>query len=189
MSDMSAAVPPGWDENPTAWPKRLRIAALAFTGLCVSAYLTLYQLGAISSVWDPFFAHGSVAVLNWTHPFPDAALGVLAYAAELTLTFIGGPDRWRTLPWTVLAFGGVILSGAIASVALVIIQLVAVGDWCTLCLTSAALSLIILPLGVGEPLAGLQHLARIRAEGGSVWRALWGRADRPPGVRALEASR
>jgi Vitamin K epoxide reductase family len=186
---MSAAAPPGWDENPTAWPKRRRIAALASVGLCVSTYLTLYQLNVISRVWDPFFAHGTPAVLGWTHPFPDAGLGVLAYAAELVLSFIGGPDRWRTLPWTVIAFGVVILTGAATSVAPMIIQPVAVGDWCTLCLSSAALSLLIFPLGVDEPLAGLQHLARVRSTGGSVWRALWGRTDRPRGMRTLEASR
>jgi uncharacterized membrane protein len=186
---MSADAPPGWDENPTAWPKRRRIAVLAFAGLCVSTYLTLYQLDVISTVWDPFFAHGSVAVLGWTHPFPDAALGVLAYAAELALSFIGGPDRWRTLPWTVIAFGAVILAGAMTSVALVIIQPVAVGDWCSLCLSSTALSLVIFWLGVGEPLAGLQHLARVRSTGGSVWRALWGRPERARGAGRLEASR
>jgi hypothetical protein len=77
---MTVAAPPGWDENPTAWPKRLRIAALAFAGLCVSTYLTLYQLRFVAGVWEPFFGDGSRAVLGWTHPFPDAALGVLAYS-------------------------------------------------------------------------------------------------------------
>jgi Vitamin K epoxide reductase family len=168
----ASAVPPGWHENPTAWGKRLRVAALALAGLCISSYLTLYQLGVFDTVWDPFFPNGSPAVLDWTHPFPDAALGVAAYAAEVVLSFIGGPDRWRTMPWTVIAFGLVIVSGAVTSVALIIIQPVAVGHWCTLCLCSAALSLIILPLGIDEPLAGLQHLARVRASGGSVWRAL-----------------
>jgi hypothetical protein len=113
---MSAMAPPGRDENPTAWPKRLRIAALAVVGLAIATYLTLYQLGVLADVWDPFFAHGSPAVLDWTHPFPDAALGVLAYAAEVALSFIGGP---------------------------------------------------------------LAHLARVRASGGSAWRALWGPADAP----------
>jgi len=65
---------------------------------------------------------------------------VVAYAAELALTFIGPEDRWRTLPWTVVAFGAVIACGAVTSVALTIIQPVAVGDWCTLCLGSAVLS-------------------------------------------------
>jgi hypothetical protein len=186
---MSDTAPPGWDENPAAWPKRRRVAALALVGLWVSTYLTLYQVNVIPGVWDPFFPHGSPAVLDWTHPFPDAALGAVAYATEVALSFIGGPDRWRTQPWTVIAFGVVILMGAVTSVTLMIIQPVAVGDWCTLCLTSAAVSLLIFPLGIEEPLAGLQHLARVRASGASAWRALWGRPEQPPRMTSLEASR
>jgi hypothetical protein len=185
---MSATTPPGWDENPTAWPKRGRLAAPAFAGLCVAGYLTLYQLGVLSTVWDPFFGRGSIAVLEWTRPLPDAALGVLAYAAELALTFIGGEDRWRTGPWTVIALGAVIVSGAITSVALMIVQPVAVGHWCSLCLVSAALSLVILPLGIDEPLAGLQHLARARASGRSAWRALLIADETARPLRTAEAS-
>ncbi len=79
------AAPPGWDENPTAWPKRIAIAGVAFAGLCVAGYLTLYQLGLFSSVWDPFFPKGSPEVLGLTELFPDAALGVLAYGTEVVL--------------------------------------------------------------------------------------------------------
>jgi hypothetical protein len=142
----------------------------------------------VPEVWDPFFSRGSSAVLEWTRPFPDAALGVLAYAAEVGLTLIGGEDRWRTRPWTVLAFGVVIVCGAITSVALMIVQPVAVGDWCSLCLVSAALSLVILPLGIDEPLAGLQHLARVRASGRSVWRALLGGDESARPMRTAQAS-
>jgi uncharacterized membrane protein len=78
--------------------------------------------------------------------------------------------------------GAVIVSGAIVSVALIVIQPAAVGAWCSLCLCSAALSLAIFVLGMEEPLAGVRHLARVRASGGSVWSALWGR---PPRRRAL----
>lgn len=170
----TSAVPPGFDENPTAWSRRLRVATLAFVGFCVAGYLTLWQLGALSAVWDPLFGHGSRHVLEWTHPFPDAALGVVAYAAEIALSLIGGEDRWRTMPWTVLALGLVIAAGALTSIALIVIQPTAVGSWCTLCLVSAALSLAIFVLAVDEPRAGLRHLARVRARGGSAWKALWG---------------
>lgn len=165
------SVPPGWDENPTAWSKRIALAAIACAGLCVAAYLTLFQVGLIPSVWDPFFR--SRKVLEFLS-FPDAGLGVLAYGAEIILSFIGGRDRWRTMPWTVLAFGGVILSGAFVSVGLLIAQPVIVGAWCTLCLASAVISLAIFGWGVEEPLAALQHLKRVRYSGDSVWRALWG---------------
>ncbi len=166
--------PPGWDENPTAWPKRIRLIVLASVGLLVAGYLTLYQLGFIERVWDPFFPDGSRKVLHLMEPLPDAALGALAYLAEILLSLIGGEDRWRTAPWTVLAFGFVILSGALVSVALVLIQPLVVGAWCTLCLVSAGLSFVIFWLGMDEPRAALQHLNRVRRKGGSAWQALWG---------------
>jgi len=166
------AVPPGWDANPTAWPKRIAIAAVALVGLLVAGYLTLFQLGVFPGVWDPFF--DSKAVLLLLDPFPDAALGVLAYGTEIVLSFVGGRDRWRTAPWTVLAFGFVILGGAVVSIGLMIVQPTVAGAWCTLCLVSAVVSLVIFGWGADEPLAALQHLGRVRESGGSVWRALWG---------------
>jgi uncharacterized membrane protein len=168
-------VPPGWGENPTAWPKRIRLAVLAFVGLCVASYLTLYQLGVFAHVWDPFFQSGKV--LNLLGQFPDAALGVGAYLAEIVLNLIGGEDRWRSTPWTVLALGVVISCGAVVSVLLVVVQAVVVGAWCTLCLTSALVSFLVFAWGAKEPLAALGHLERVRRSGGSVWRGLWGRED------------
>jgi len=165
------ATPPGFDENPTAWPRRLLLAALALAGFCVSVYLTLFQIEVISGVWDPFFR--SPKVLTFLG-FPDAALGTLAYATEIVLLSIGGGERWRTMPWAVLALGVVILSGAIVSVLLILMQAFLVDAWCTLCLVSAAISFAIFGLGYDEPLAGLRHLRGVRASGGSLWRALWG---------------
>ena len=165
------ATPPGFDENPTAWSRRLLLAALALAGLCVSVYLTLFQVGVISGVWDPFFR--SPKVLTFLG-FPDAALGALAYGTEIVLLSIGGVERWRTMPWTVLALGIVILSGAIVSILLILMQAFLVDAWCTLCLASAAISLAIFGLGYDEPLAGIKYLKQVRASGGSPWRALWG---------------
>ena len=172
MTDPS--IPPGFDKNPAAWPRRIVLAGLAFTGFCVSIYLTLFQIEVIQSVWDPFFQ--SPKVLEYLG-FPDAALGALAYGTEVVLTFIGGRSRWRTAPWTVLAFGFVIVNGALVSVLLIGMQAFLVDAWCTLCLTSAALSFAIFALGVEELIAGLKHLKRVRDEGGDVWKALWGLED------------
>jgi hypothetical protein len=176
---VSRTVPPGWDENPTSWPKRIRLIVAASVGLCVASYLTLYQLGVLDHVWDPFFGDGSREVLRLLEPLPDAALGVLAYLAEIVLSLMGGEDRWRSAPWTVLALGVVISCGALVSVVLVIVQPLVVGAWCTLCLASALVSFVIFGLGVKEPLAALQHLRRVRESGGSVWTGLWGRTEVP----------
>lgn len=175
-SDASRCVPPGFDENPTAWPKRLRLAALAGAGLTVALYLTLYQVGAVATVWDPAFGRASSRdVLDLTSPFPDAALGVAAYAAEAALSFFGGADRWRTLPWAALAFGAVIVAGAFASVGLIVVQAVVVGSWCALCLASAAISFALCALGIDEGRAAWQHVARVRSRGVALWPALLGR--------------
>jgi Vitamin K epoxide reductase family len=163
--------PPGFPSNPTEWSRRVPIIVLALAGLCVSVYLTLFQVEAIQNVWDPFFrSHKVLEFLS----IPDAALGALAYATEIVLSLIGGHQKWRTMPWTVLAFGVVILSGALVSVLLILMQAFLVGAWCTLCLASAAISLAIFALGYREPLAGLRYLQRVRGSGGSAWRALWG---------------
>ena len=152
-------VPPGWSENPTAWPKRIRLIILAFVGFCIAFYLTLYQLGVF---------------LHLMEPLPDAALGALAYLTEILLSLIGGEDRWRTAPWTVLALGFVIVCGAVVSVVLVVVQPVVAGAWCALCLASAFVSFAIFGLGVKEPLAALRYLRRVRASGASIRRAFWG---------------
>jgi Vitamin K epoxide reductase family len=168
---MEAKEPPGFSSNPTRWSRRILIIALAFAGLCVSVYLTLFQINILRSVWDPFFQ--SPKVLEYLG-IPDAALGALAYATEIVLSLIGGRQKWRTMPWTVLAFGVVILSGALVSVLLILMQVFLVGAWCTLCLASAAISLAIFILGYEEPLAGLRYLRQVRDSGGSAWRAFLG---------------
>jgi hypothetical protein len=171
---MDGKNPPGFSSNPTEWSRRIPIVVLAFAGLCLSVYLTLFQVDVLSGVWDPFFQ--STKVLEYLG-VPDAALGALAYATEIILSLIGGRQKWRTVPWTVLAFGIVILSGALVSVLLILMQAFLVGAWCTLCLASAAISFAIFILGYREPLAGLRFLRRVRGSGGSVWRALWGRGE------------
>lgn len=165
----------GSGKNPAAWSRRLLLMALALAGFGVSVYLTLFQVGVIGGVWDPFFR--SEAVLTYLG-IPDAALGALAYATEVVLLSIGGSERWRTMPWTVLVLGGVILSGAVVSVLLILMQAFLVGAWCTLCLASAAVSFAIFGLGYDEPLAGLRYLGRVRDSGGSVWQAALGEGRR-----------
>ncbi len=81
------SIPPGFDKNPTAWPRRIFLVSLAFAGLCVSVYLALFQIGVLQSVWDPFFQ--SPRVLEFLG-FPDAALGAVAYGTEIALSLIGG---------------------------------------------------------------------------------------------------
>ena len=169
----SDGVPPGWNHNPTSWGRRALLAALASAGLVIASYLTLYQWHAWSNVWDPFF--DSRDVLDLTKPVPDALAGVLAYGAELVLLAPGGSDRWRSLPWACIALATLLAGGAFVSIGLIAVQVV-VGSWCTLCLASAAISLLLFGLGAGEGRAALEHVRRARARGVELGDAVWGRA-------------
>jgi uncharacterized membrane protein len=91
-------------------------------------------------------------------PIPDASLGAAAYLADLILGSIGGADRWRTMPWLVIAFGTVVALAGLASLLLVAAQALVVHAWCTLCLASAVISLSIVPLAAPEVLASVRCL-------------------------------
>ena len=175
------SIPPGWDENPTTRPKGRVLAGLAFVGLGVAFYLMLFQVSAlyfpnlhiniVETVTDPFFDSREVLdFLKW----PDAIPGVLAYGGEFVLNFVGNKNRWRTAPWTVIAFGLIIFPAAAVSVVLLMVQPLFVGAWCFFCIISALVSFVICGLGADEVLATLQHLKRVRDSGGSLTRALWG---------------
>jgi Vitamin K epoxide reductase family len=165
-------VPPGFDSNPTSYRKRALLAVLAFAGLLVAAYLTLYQWDAWP-VWDPFF--DATKVLDLTKPVPDALAGVAAYGSELLLLALGGRDRWQRLPWACLALAAILSIGAVVSIALIIIQPTVAGGWCTLCLVSAAISLALFFLGIDEGRAAWQHVRRELARGTALGDAVWGR--------------
>jgi len=185
--------PPGWSYNPSAWKERRWLIALAVIGLAAAIYTALEQFGVVT-LWDPFFgSHSSYLVthsqISRILPFPDGPLGVVGYCADLVFGALGGRDRWRRAPWLPLIFGLTTLGLGIVSLLLTITQGVLVFNWCTVCLVSAAVSTLIFGLGIGEALASLQLLARVRLETHSlaaVWRALWGLtpeqriAHRPP---------
>ena len=170
--------PPGWSYNPSDWSQRLPIVGLSLVGFAIAAYLSLYQWRVFTTIWEPFFGAGSVKVLNSgvsrILPIPDAALGALGYVLDAVTGVIGGRERWRTMPWIVILFGLAVGPLGATSILLVIFQPVLYEAWCTLCLASAAISVVMIGPALDEFLASLQHLKRERAHGHSVWRAFWG---------------
>jgi uncharacterized membrane protein len=176
-----AAIPPGWEANPSSWSQRLPIVALALVGTAIASYLAAFQLDLVSTVWEPFFGDGSRTVLtsgvSRVLPIPDGALGALGYVADAVTGLIGRRDRWRSMPWIVVLFGLAVGPIGAVSILLVILQPVMFDAWCTLCLASAVVSLAMIGPAFDEVLASLQHLRRVAADGGSVWSAFWtGRA-------------
>ncbi len=133
-------------ESPSRWRERLWIAAAAAAGLALSCYLAAVQLGAVGAAWDPLFGSASSArvlhsALARALPVPDAALGAVAYAAELATDLAGGAERWRTHPFVVLAVGAIVAALALVGAALIVVQAAFVRSGCTLCLCSALLSI------------------------------------------------
>jgi uncharacterized membrane protein len=180
---VSPFIPPGWDDNPSSWSQRLPIIALALAGFGIAMYLALYQWGVFASVWEPFFGEGSRVILTSSIsrllPVPDAALGAFGYLLDAVAGVIGGRQRWRTMPWIVVVFGLAVGPLGAVSILLVIFQPVLFDAWCTLCLVSALISLLMIGPAMDEFLASLQYLKRQHLQGRSLWRAFWGRSDRP----------
>ncbi|MEW9856965.1 vitamin K epoxide reductase family protein [Novosphingobium sp. M1R2S20] len=187
-------VPPGWSYNPSTWTQRIPIIFLALIGLLVARYLTAYQLGHISSVWDPFFPglpddpskNGTEAIItsfvSEAFPIPDAALGGYTYALEVVTGLVGSRARWRTMPWMVFLFGLMIAPLGVVSIFFVIIQPVMIGTWATLTLVGAAAMLIQIPYSLDELLATLQFVRR-RAKAGRPWLRVFLFGDTDEGAR------
>jgi hypothetical protein len=106
-------------------------------------------------------------------PISDAGLGAVAYMLEALSGFMGGRNRWRTMPWMVVMFGLLVVPLGIVSIVLVILQPVAVGAWCTLCLVTAAAMLIMISPALDEIVAMSQFMVGARREGKPFWRTFW----------------
>ena len=170
-------VPKGWSYNPSSWPQRAPIIALALVGFFLSRQMTAFQLKHIGSLADPFFGLGTERVLtsdvSHAFPIPDAGLGAVAYMIEFLMGFMGDKRRWRTMPWMVTFFGILVVPLGVVSVTLIILQPVAVGAWCTPCLAAAAAMLIMISLTLDEVVAMLQFLVQARLEGQPFWPTFW----------------
>ena len=147
-----------------------------------------------TSVWDPFFGDGTQRVLisgisEW-FPVSDAGLGALSYLLDAIAGLIGGTRRWRTMPWMVLLFGFFIIPPGVTSIALVILQPIGVGAWCSVCLITAVVMLLMVPPAIDEVIASTQFLLRVRRAGGRTWRAFWrGEGDAGESSAAQKANR
>ena len=170
-------IPPGWSYNPSSWPQRAPIIALALVGFFLSRQMAAFELGHTVSFPDPFFGLGTERVLtsevSKAFPIPDAGLGAVAYMIEFLMGFMGDKRRWRTMPWMVTFFGILVVPLGVVSISLIILQPLAVGAWCTPCLIAAAAMLIMIALTVDEVVAMCQFLAQSRREGQSLWRTFW----------------
>jgi uncharacterized membrane protein len=177
QSATGGETPPGWTYNPSAWPQRLPIIALALVNCALACYLAACEMGFVQPAWDPFFGSGTARVLNSSisrsFPVPDAALGAAVYLLEALSCLFGDTRRWRTKPWLVLTFGVLVAPLFVVSLVLLMLQPVVVRAWCTFCLLIAAGMLVMVPLAFDEVLAAIQFLLRSVREGRPFWKTLW----------------
>jgi hypothetical protein len=177
MQMQGPTIPEGWSYNPSAWSQRAPVIALSVLSFFAARYMAAFQLGYIHSAWDPFFAASTERVLTsrvsraW--PVSDAGLGAVTYLIEVLMGLMGDQRRWRTMPWMVAGFGVVVIPLGIVSITLVILQPIAVGAWCSLCLFTAAAMLVMIPLSLDEVVAMLQFVAQKKRAGHSAWRVFW----------------
>ncbi len=178
MSDSESALPPGWLENPSSWKHRVPLILLGLLGFFIAGYLALYQWRIVPDAWEPFFGEGSRTILNSkiSHilPIPDAALGALGYLVDAITGAIGGTNRWKKMPWMVFLFGVAVGPLGLVSVLLVIFQPLLFNAWCTLCLLSAVISIIMISPTMDEVLVTLQYLKRAKRNGKRLSRVFWG---------------
>lgn len=184
VDDLNRNVPP-YKHNPSAWSQRIPICLLAFVAAAISAHLSLYQWGLIESAYDPVFGNSSNDVLTSDTAktmygilgIHDASLGVLAYLGDAILGFAGSTRRWQYRPWLVILFGIDVIPLGIVSVILVVCQAFIVGEWCFLCLVTAAISLVLVYWAWDEVRVSLAYLRIVWAEHHDkrlLWDAVWG---------------
>jgi uncharacterized membrane protein len=175
----TTTVPSGWTYNPSTWRERIPLVVVATIGLLIALYLSAYQLRMLDTVWDPFFGSASSesildSPISTILPVPDALLGAFGYLLDAVTGVIGSTRRWKTMPWMVILFGFAVGPLGITSLFLVIAQPVFFDAWCTLCLTSALISTVMIGPAMDEVLASLQYMQRVKRSGYSTWKAFWG---------------
>lgn len=178
-------IPRPWSYNPSNFKQRISIALVALPAVLISLYLGFYQWGFIESVWDPFFGEQSERVLDsdvshrmreW-FIIPDAILGFLAYLGDIIFALAGSQRRWQYRPWLVMIFGFDVIPLGIVSAVLVFMQAFVVGQWCTLCIVTAIVSLILVVMAFDEVLTTLIYLKRFWKKTQRVskfWNVFWG---------------
>lgn len=183
-------IPSGWSYNPSGWAHRIPTVCLAMLCWFFARYMAAYQLGYIDRIWDPFFNEGTLHVItskiSKDFPVSDAGVGAFGYTLEFLLGWQGSARRWASMPWLVLAFAFLIIPVGAASIALIILQPVIVGAWCSWCLTTAVCMLLMIIFTAGELVAVLQFLIETRRKGESVWQIFWKGGTSAPVARSVK---
>lgn len=172
-------IPPNLKENPSSRKKRRPLLIMAIGGFFIALYLGLYELNVFDNVWEPFFGNGTNKILHSSFsrslPVPDGLLGAFGYLCDIILVSVGKQDRWRSKPWMVFLYSFTVAIMGLVSLFLLIMQAFILHSWCTLCLASAALSLMMVWPVSKEFLASFHFVSTERDAGKPILKSLEGR--------------
>ena len=125
---------------------------LAFVGVFVSTYLTLYKFGYIGSLQCAVGSCETVNTSRWATFFglPVAAWGLGFYVSALALVFVGIQERYSdsralSLALVALTGWGVLFSGWLTYLELFVIDAI-----CIWCVASAVIVLVMFAVSVAE---------------------------------------
>ncbi|MCI0382472.1 MAG: vitamin K epoxide reductase [Chlamydiae bacterium] len=179
------AIPEPWHYNPSKWSQRITICLVATIATLIAIYLGLYQWRLVDSIWDPIFGVQSMQVLDsdvshelsrWFR-IPDGIFGAWAYLGDIIFGLAGSTRRWYDRPWIVILFGFDVIPLGIVSAILVAMQGFVVGAFCTLCLATAVISIILVFLAYDEVWSCILLLYRVWKRSKNfriLWNTFWG---------------
>jgi hypothetical protein len=116
----------------------------------------------------------------------------LAYLGDAIFGLAGSTRRWQYRPWIVILFGIDVIPLGVVSAILVAIQGAVLGQWCFLCLVTAAISLVLVYMAYDEVWASLKYLQAVRGKAqtwGAVWKAFIGQPSAIADLAAAEMVR
>ncbi|MDB6081631.1 MAG: hypothetical protein JWO53_903 [Chlamydiia bacterium] len=174
-------IPQGASHNPSTWNRRTLVALLAFAAFLSARYMASFQLGYITTVWDPVFDRGLgtfdviTSFISKGFPVSDAGLGSVAYLLEALLALKGGEKRWHTMPWIVACFGFLVIPVGIVSIILICLQPLVVGHYCFWCLLTAFFMFCMIFITFDEVFASIRFVREelARAKDKSFWKIFW----------------
>ncbi|MBW3563625.1 MAG: SDR family NAD(P)-dependent oxidoreductase [Acidobacteria bacterium] len=135
---------------------RRGIVGLSALASASMGFIALYQMGIIRHLPEPPLPMMDADKVDASaeayerFSMPDAVLGLGSYAATMSLAAMGGPDRYRTMPWVPLALGAKVAFDAANAGKLTLDQWTKHKAFCFWCLLAAGATFATVPLVVRE---------------------------------------
>ncbi|HSA55214.1 MAG TPA: vitamin K epoxide reductase family protein [Gemmatimonadaceae bacterium] len=130
--------------------RRMLIAALAFAGVFLAIYLTLYKMGAIGQLACSVGDCETVNLSRWSRflGLPVAAWGAGFYVVLFAVAMAGTTERFADTPWVSTALLALTSWGVIFSAWLTYLELFVIHAICMWCVVSAVLVTVLFVLSL-----------------------------------------